>query len=193
MRHMRCGRQRAHLKKRVERFADAGKDGLRSVRQSSDIMISFGFCWSEHMSGYWDLVAPVWHEINIYDGPEIFLETFSKAPIRSGLLFAAHFCQSEVCNGGFDQFFFNSAGVLAPEAVRGFRAIGQNQVANLVESAMQRLGREYERDRELRQGLLEGCEDMGFDDLDQQFFRLVEEEAGGFETAADTYAALTVQ
>jgi Domain of unknown function (DUF4375) len=25
-------------------------------------------------------------------------------------------CQSEVCNGGFDQFFYNGTGVLAPEA-----------------------------------------------------------------------------
>ncbi|WP_369973953.1 DUF4375 domain-containing protein [Polaromonas sp. SP1] len=30
-------------------------------------------------------------------------------------LFAVHWCQSEICNGGFMQFFANSTGVLAPE------------------------------------------------------------------------------
>jgi hypothetical protein len=71
------------------------------------------------MNSYWDLVEPVWDEINIYDGPDVFLETFQKVPLKIGYLYAVHFCQSEVCNGGFGQFFFNSTGVLAPEAVRG--------------------------------------------------------------------------
>ena len=143
------------------------------------------------MNSYWDLVEPFWYEINIYDGPATFLETVSKAPIKTGLLYASHFCQSEVCNGGFDQFFWNNTGVLAPEALRGFRAIGQAKVADLIEAAMRRLGPEYERDREARQALLEKVED-GFDDLDEQFFELIRSEAGGFESAADVYAVGSV-
>jgi hypothetical protein len=43
--------------------------------------------------GYWSIVEPVWDAINIYDGPEVFAQTFASAPRASGLLFAAHFCQ----------------------------------------------------------------------------------------------------
>jgi hypothetical protein len=92
------------------------------------------------MSGYWKVVEPFWYLINIYYGPEVFRSKYDSAPKISGLIFAAHFCQSEVCNGGFGQFFSNSTGVLAPEAVEGFRQIGQPQVAAVVESAMELLG-----------------------------------------------------
>jgi Domain of unknown function (DUF4375) len=86
----------------------------------------------------------IWDVINIYDGPEAFLATFNQVSREAGLLFAANFCQSEVCNGGFRQFFFNSTGVLAPEAVDGFAAIGQVQVGNLLEQAMALLGAPYD-------------------------------------------------
>jgi hypothetical protein len=66
--------------------------------------------------------------INIYDGPEIFLQTFSQVPRAVGLLYTTAFCQVEVCNGGLHQFFGNSTGILAPEAVEGFVAIGQRRI-----------------------------------------------------------------
>lgn len=116
-------------------------------------------------------------------------KSYSKAPPPAGLLYASHFCQSEVCNGGFSQFFSNSTGVLAPEAVQGFRAIGQESVAKVVESAMLPLGSPYIRDREERQAVLETLPPKAFDDLDERFFALIETEAGGFQSAADRYAA----
>ena len=137
------------------------------------------------MGDYWDAVEPFWDHINIYDGPDVFRSTYDSAPKISGLLFAAHFCQSEVCSGGFDQFFWNSTGVLAPEAVEGFRQIGQSQVAALVESAMELLGPPYPRDRDERQERLSHVPKPSLDSLDQKFFSLIESEAGGFEKAAD--------
>jgi hypothetical protein len=94
-----------------------------------------------------------------------------------------------VCNGGFDQFFSNSTGVLAPEAVRGFRAIGQNQIADLIESAMSAFGSRYPRDREQRQSLRDALDNKAFDGLDEQFFALIDLEARGFESAANAFAA----
>jgi len=99
------------------------------------------------MGNYWSTVEPVWDAIDI-GSPEVFRETFDSAPRVSGLMFAAHFCQSELCNEGFHQFFWNSTGVLAPEAVEGFREIGQSQIAALIESAMNLVGSPYPRDRE---------------------------------------------
>jgi hypothetical protein len=139
------------------------------------------------MSGYWKVVEPFWDLINIYDGPEEFRSTYDSAPKISGLMFAAHFCQSEVCNGGFGQFFSNSTGVLAPEAVEGFRRIGQPQVAAVVESAMELLGAAYPRDRDAREERLPRLPKGALDVLDEKFFSLIESEAGGFEKAANLF------
>ena len=51
-------------------------------------------------------------------------------------MFAAHFCRSEVCSDELEPFFWNPTGVLAPEAVEGFREIRLPRLAALVESAM---------------------------------------------------------
>src|ERR1700733_12120442 len=103
---------------------------------------------------YWSVLDPVWDKINI-DTPETFTQTFGDVSRSVGLLYAAHFCQSEVCNGGFTQFFWNSTGVLAPEAVDGFIAIRQAKVASVVQRAMKMLGEPFHRDRSGRWRALE--------------------------------------
>ncbi len=103
---------------------------------------------------YWDLVEPVWKKISIYDGPEAFLSQFRSFPAVPGNLFAAHWCQSEVRNGGLHQFFSNSTGVLAPEALSGFQAIGLTEWATILDEAMRFFGPSYPRDRETRIAVL---------------------------------------
>jgi hypothetical protein len=154
---------------------------------------------------YWSILYPVWDAINI-DTPHIFAETFGAIPRRVGLLYAAHFCQSEVCNGGFTQFFWNSTGVLAPEAVEGFVAIGQSKVAHVVQCAIDMLGPPFQRDRAARWRALEILhgepvfkEEHGFpsfqrivlfEPLETEFYSLLASEAGGVENAADSYAGM---
>jgi hypothetical protein len=146
--------------------------------------------------GYWKLVEPIWDTVSIYDGPETFLRQYNASPEASRVLFAAHWTQSEVLNGGFDQYFFNSTGVLAPEAASAFRQIGMPQTAAAVERAMSFFGIEYPRDRDERQEAIDtahgasGDEDFDpFQEADDLFFDLIGEENGGFEAAADAYAA----
>jgi Domain of unknown function (DUF4375) len=145
--------------------------------------------------GYWDLVDSIWEKVSIYDGPDVFLEQYAESPEPSRVLFSAHWCQSEVCNGGFEQFFYNSTGILAPEAAEAFRKIGMPQIAVLIEQAMSLFGSNYPRDRSERDlALYVICmapaddEDGPFSKLDQSFFDLIETENGGFESAADAYA-----
>src|SRR5215204_4513255 len=75
---------------------------------------------------YWALVEPEWMRLNLSwdDGPQEFIRQFQVTPIKASHLYAAHWCQSEVCNGGFHQFFYNTTGILAPESLNGFEAIG---------------------------------------------------------------------
>jgi hypothetical protein len=144
---------------------------------------------------YWSLVESIWDSVSIYDGPEAFLAQFNTAPLGARTLFAAHWCQSEIRNGGLHQFFGNSTGVLAPEAVAAFRSIGMPKIAAIVAEAMLWFGPSYPRNREVRDGQLGDYENDDypedwnpFEQLDDQFFALIESENGGFVTAADEYA-----
>jgi hypothetical protein len=154
---------------------------------------------------YWDVIEPIWDDIDI-DSAESFQQTFQNVPRELGLLYAAHFCQSEVCNGGFTQFFWNSTGVLAPEAAEGFTAIGQLKVADTVKRAMSIVGSPYLRDRPVRWAVLNALAPAAdsqrdssggsgyrrvdlFVPLEREFYSLLQTEAGGFENAAHKYAA----
>src|SRR5690606_38992919 len=88
-------------------------------------------------------------------GADRFLREFASAPEPVGHLFAAHWLQSEVRNGGFDQFFANSTGVLAPEAELGFKAIGMPNAAAVIAEQMAWFGPVYPREREDRERKLE--------------------------------------
>ena len=142
---------------------------------------------------YWSLVEPIWDSISIYDGAAIFLRDFRAARPEVGHLLAAHWCQSEVCNGGFHQFFHNSTGVLAPEALNGFRAIGLHEWARLLEEAMRFFGKPYPREQEVRIEKLPSAAGKRenwdpFYALDEQFYDWLHAEENRFEGAADEYA-----
>jgi len=82
--------------------------------------------------------------------------------------------EAEVNNGGFDQFFFNSAGDLAFYAPEALRSIGANRMAALAEEANSVFGpggppRDWETRRaQVRQFSDEVQERL--DRLDSQFY-----------------------
>jgi hypothetical protein len=126
--------------------------------------------------------------IDTYRGPAVFLETYGRVRREIGLLFATALCEFEVCNGGFHQFFDNSAGVLAPAAVEGFVAIGQPQIAALVRKAMDKLGSPYPRDWVARNDARGLLSKGAFDELERQFYELICTGGGGISPASERYA-----
>ena len=136
---------------------------------------------------YWWVLEPVWDQIDI-DGPETFLSSASRIPRPLVLLYSAHFCASEVCNGGFAQFFDNSTGVLGPEAAEGFAALGLPEMAATVSTAISRFGPTYPRARETRQEAMTEEMQEGFEPLNDRFYALIESEGGGFQRAAGKFA-----
>lgn len=141
---------------------------------------------------YWTVVEQIHTKINIYDSGESYLQSLEEVRPELGRLYAAHLCQSEVCNGGFEQFFFDSSGILAPEAVEGFEAIGQESIALLVKGALEKFGEPYPRERFDRVAILDDMDEETAETLtalEENFFDLIGKEAGGFEAAADRYAA----
>jgi hypothetical protein len=145
---------------------------------------------------YWTLVEPVWLPLNrSWDGgPERFVRRFRRVRPEAGHLYAAHWCQSEVLNGGFHQFFSNTTGLLAPEALEGFRAIGAVEWAQILAEAMKHFGTPYPRDRGDREEILPMRQRRAreewdpFCELDERFY----EWADNWEDAANAYAGRAV-
>lgn len=144
---------------------------------------------------YWSLVEPVWLPLNLtWEDPEKFVRKFRRVRPEAGHLYAAHWCQSEVRNGGFHQFFSNTTGLLAPEALEGFRAIGLVEWAEILAKAMAHFGTPYPRDRydrlkflPIRQGRSRKEWDP-FYKLDERFYESTDE----WEDAANAYAGRAV-
>ena len=68
--------------------------------------------------------------------------------------------RAEINNGGFSQYFFNSSGDSAPDALAAAGAMGATEVAALLGRAMALLGDPYPLARASRQQRLEELEDM---------------------------------
>jgi hypothetical protein len=141
---------------------------------------------------YWSMIEPFWLKLNSTweRGPRAFVRCFRSIRPEVGHIYAGHWCHSEVCNGGFHQFFSNTTGLLAPEALAGFRAIGVTELANMLAEAMLFFGTPYPRERDDRQYLLPPRQGPPrerwdpFSRLDELFY----EWAPGWEDAAIAHA-----
>ena len=111
---------------------------------------------NENSVNYWQIIEPIWYdeELNSSD-PKVFQKRFSELSKPQQILFPVYWLDAEVCNGGFRQFFSNPTGILASEAVLGFRSIGLNDFAELIKKAMSFFGDSYPREREKREDLLD--------------------------------------
>ena len=129
--------------------------------------------------------------ISIYDGADVFQRDFSAAGEVHGTLFAAYWPQAEILNGGLLQFFRNSTGVLAPEAVAAYERLGLPLLASNLQDAMDWFGSPYPREREVRRARLDSAsvsyENHPFESADDAIAKLVCEEHGGLEAAALAY------
>ena len=133
------------------------------------------------------------NQISIYDGPEAFLASYETASVAHRISFCAFWLQAEVLNGGLSQFFSNSTGVLAPEAVAACRMVKMPILAEKVEHAMSWFGPVYPRDRGVREEALERHAEMDpdaedpFSELDDEVANLIYEEGIGLEKSMEAY------
>ena len=84
----------------------------------------------------WAVIEPMWDDLNFYEDWGR-VEKFMKAVTPGqGAMISIWWCESEVCNGGFEQFFSNSTGMLAEPALKGFRLVGADHYSDLLWQAM---------------------------------------------------------
>ena len=128
-----------------------------------------------HGGDYFAVIEPVFLFVSIYDGPRRYENDLAKFSTEQRLVLAYHWYLSEVNNGGHDQFYYNSTGIVWPDALKAFRELGHSEVVAIIDASLSRLGGNPSLDRDER---LEQLEQMNpnFEDLDQELFR-VEERA----------------
>jgi Domain of unknown function (DUF4375) len=140
-------------------------------------------------SAYWILVKPLFEKVDIYTTPENYLASIAALSQPLVNVYAAHFCLSEIHNGGLLQFFWNNTGVLEPEAVEGFKAVGMPKLAALVSETAALLGDTYPRDRDDRWDALVAASGRDDDDMTEIIKEIAKKDGGDKEAdrAVDFY------
>ena len=137
----------------------------------------------------------IWDDLPRNEDPEENLAWFRRLNRVQQILYPTHYLCAEVYNGGFHQYFHNSTGLTAPEAVEGFRTLGLNDVADLVEEAMGVFGSVFPRERALRQEFLdsipgdEPSEWNPFFLLDDWFYDLIKVPGAPSHSDEDRYTS----
>jgi hypothetical protein len=134
-------------------------------RSAMDIKEIFAVTDSSHFSGD---ITEYLHEKTDYG------EDLSKLNQFELTVYFVEELQSEVMNGGFDQYFFNSSGDHWEEAITACEAIGAVQTAGLLQKAAQAYGCELPKEREEREAAIESHARDGYDEelaaLDSIFY-----------------------
>jgi hypothetical protein len=101
---------------------------------------------------------------------------------KEKLIYCIWWLEGEVNNGGFHQFFWNSAGDNIKDTFTFLSAIGANHTAELLRKASEiAFGGEAPASRNMRQELLEIDEDMKMEklnQLDDEFYEYQDDIAG---------------
>lgn len=97
------------------------------------------------------------------------------------MLYTTWWVEGEVNNGGFSQYFWNSASQFAKEAYYGFLAIGAKEFAKLMAEGMNLYIKHHAQIKKLQEnGSLDGYTELEnqeiFNGLDDKFYSLQEKE-----------------
>lgn len=117
----------------------------------------------------WPVLEPVWLTANFYETYEVLEQSLAQFTWPQRLAWAVMWHNAEVCNGGHHQFFWNSTGMIWPEALEGLTAIGRDDMSAILREAVSRFPSPPMRDRDQRIDALE-ARSIDFDDLDGRYY-----------------------
>lgn len=101
------------------------------------------------------LIDPLWWSVSIYDGKEQYEKELAPFNTSQRAVFAIQWYAAEVCNGGHDQFLYNSTGIVWEDALKGFEMIGADKCAEILRDVVNKCGGNIPFDRGERQELLD--------------------------------------
>ena len=120
----------------------------------------------------------------MYDGEAEYNKSLAVFSREQRLLVAVSWYISEVNNGGHDQFYYNSTGIVWKDALTAFREMGLDEAAAILEESAQRMGGNPSLDRQTRWDQMD-AHNPTFDDLDDRFYDL--QATGGLDAAMQEY------
>jgi hypothetical protein len=127
------------------------------------------------------IIDPVWWLATFYDGPEAYEESLKRFSKPQRLVWAMLWYVAEVDNGGHDQFYSNSTGMVWRDALEGFELLGISEISIVLYESALRMGGSPALDRETRQRQMRET-NANFDDLDDQFYDF--DESGSIDLNA---------
>ncbi|HHY81468.1 MAG TPA: DMP19 family protein [Clostridiales bacterium] len=117
------------------------------------------------------IIEPLWWTVSIYDGEERYNKDLEKYSLPQRYIFAIQWYAAEVKNGGHDQFYYNSTGIVWKDALAGFKEIGHEEAYEILKESANRLGGSPSMDRSERQKQLDDT-NADFGDLDCKFYEI---------------------
>ncbi len=116
-----------------------------------------------------EIIRPVAFIANIYDGPAEYEQSLRSFSLAQRLIYALQWYDAEVNNGGHDQFYWNSTGIVWRDALAAYHAIGALGIADILQQSADRLGGSPSLDRGERQQQMSDLA-PNFNDLDERFY-----------------------
>lgn len=148
-----------------ESFDDAKGADIMSHNQDN-------FSIEELLNGdieVWQIIEPMIDHINL-SNKIVYEQTMKTYTRPQRLIFAVEVYMAEVNNGGHEQFFFNSSGVVWKDVIEGLVAIGAKEVAEILTSAVGKLASQIPDDAEKRRAMIEKMEEGLFEEEDDAFY-----------------------
>jgi hypothetical protein len=115
------------------------------------------------------VIEPLWWTVDIYQSEKIYRDGMNKFSENQQYVYAIEWYLAEVNNGGHDQFFSNSTGIVWKDALTGFEKTGMKENAEILKMAAKQLGGNPSFDREARQVQMENSK-TDFGNLDSLFY-----------------------
>ena len=137
----------------------------------------------------WKLIEPLWWTVDIYNDFETYESCFRDFTDAQKKFFAMFWYDSEVCNGGHDQFLFNSTAIVWKDALDGMHLIGAEKCAENFQKVIDIFGGSIPFDRAERNEKMDEMygddeENDLFDEMDRFYYS---EDAEYLEEMMDEY------
>jgi len=118
-------------------------------------------------------IEKTWDAVDFYEDEATLQRTLAPATPGQRAVLAARWYEAEVSNGGHDQYFFNSTGMLWEEALAGLALLGAEQHRALLERAIALFpDQRPSKDRFERQTQLEQVDSELLGKLDDELYAL---------------------
>lgn len=124
-----------------------------------------------HSNDVQAIIDPLWWTADIYQSYDVYVTSTKQFSENQRYVFAIQWYQAEVNNGGHDQFFSNSTGIVWKDVINGFKQIGLTNYLAIIDEAVSKFKDKPDFDRDIRNIQLQSS-DISFDDLDSRFYEL---------------------